>query len=382
MGILAFCGFESGGTTNGTGDMHVGVAFTASVQSTVKRTGTYAALCNPTTTNRGYVEVQMPSTTTGGMTIFNKATIYGKFHFRFPSGGLPASGSEPIVQCLTTGSNLKLEIRIDSSGNLSAYNSALTLLGTGATTLAPDTWYRIEIKCETGTSNAYELKIDGVTELSSSSANLHATNHGTFRIGKGTDRNGQSVSYYIDDVVVRDDAFHGDSEIKVLTPTGNASTMQWSGSYTAVDEIPRSLADWVTSTAPDDVALFAFADAASAGISGTINAVAVNTISVEDSAGTSSAFVRMKSGATNADTTPVELTSPGTAGQLVLLRETDPNTSAAWTTSGVDAVEGGMVENTTSAIRVRCYWVALMVDYTEGGGGGGGSNVSLMQISG
>ena len=156
MAIIGLCGFETGDTVQA-----IGVAGTHDVQGTVKRTGAYALRCNPTTTGVGYVGL-------GGYNpkpaAYNAATAYYPFLFRYATK--PASNSEPLFTAAsTTGAN-KFHIRINSAGNLSAHNRFGTLMATGSTVLAVDTWYRIDAKVGTGASAAWEVRIDGVSEIS------------------------------------------------------------------------------------------------------------------------------------------------------------------------------------------------------------------------
>ena len=56
--------------------------------------------------------------------------------------------------------------------------------------------------------------------------------------------------------------------------------------------------------------------------------------------------------------------------------ETDPNTSVAWTLAGVDAVQGGAVEN--NDIAYRCTSVLMMVAYVPGAAASTAHNLSLL----
>ena len=107
-------------------------------------------------------------------------------------------------------------------------------------------------------------------------------------------------------------------------------------------------------------ALFAFASTASAGILGTINGVRVNTRSREPTGAGSLSKTRIVSVATNSDTS---LFSAGTSyANDFRVAATDPNTGIAWTTSGVDAMQGGIVDTDTN-VTERATTVDVSVNY-------------------
>lgn len=365
MGVVAIYGFESGSTLEMGGGTVVG---TASVQSTVKRSGTYAARCNPTTTGTGYFRLLAQTAAlnafgynTALATYFNCATITIRFYMRIAT--LPSSGSETILYANDINDlNEKLELRVNSTGTISIYNSTgTTLVATGATALSTGTWYRIELQAAGSTSAAYELRINGVTELSGTGANFRAGNWGYVFLGKVFNRNSQSVDYYFDDVCIRDDStWPGEGQGVLLPVDGPGSSTAWTGTYTDVDEVPNDGDTTViTSSTTGQVETVTFQDTGTAGINGTINGVLVAALA-KTSSSRQMALRTISGGTTNNTSDTAHTTS---YLQRMRLFPTDPNTSAAWALSAVDAVEAGVIVGAAGSGSLSCTNLWVYIDY-------------------
>lgn len=362
--ILNFVGWEIGDSSEATS-----TAGTFSVQSTVKRTGGYALQVNPTTTNIGtqtFSIIEANGTNgDGSPTIGN--TIYVRFYFRYATK--PTSGDEEIFTVLSgTSATQKMSLRLDDDGTLNAYNTnAGALIGSSTAALSQDTWYRIEVLCQTSSSTAdVEVLVDGNSEIFNANVNTNGTGCGRVLLGKQIDRNSNTIDVFYDDLSISTTGYPGAGQISKLSPNANGATMEWTSGtgasdYTQVDETPRNFADYVMSTtAGGDIALFALESSATGGISGTIAAVKAVTTGRENTTVTSATSVRVVSGGTTVDTTAFNgTTSTHTLSSLVM--ETDPDTAAAWTTTGIDALEVGQVE--ANAVNKICDSVYLMVDY-------------------
>jgi hypothetical protein len=359
VGILNFGGFECG-----NGDEVRTVTGPATYSTSVVRSGTYSYKCAPVGT--GTANVRIGGLGADGRAIgdFNVPTLYSRVYAEVETG--LASGSEEVLVVLDTAGANKGHVRLDSNGKFSVYDT-VGLVATGTTTY-PSGFYRLELMTTTGAStSAYELRINGTTELSGTGT-FGNVNHGTVRFGKGTNRSGQGYVIYFDDYQFRDDMWPGDSQVKVLLPDGNGSVTQWtagtnSSNYLEVDELPAD--DGTTylqkSASGDQTHYVTFENCSAKSISGTINAVKLFTKSAESGSITSATRARMNSGGTAVEGSSFNGSTTWVA--QMLLRETDPATSAAWLTSGIDALEGG-VRDTAASGNVRCSSVLLMVDYT------------------
>lgn len=363
MALLNICGWERGtsaeaGSTSGT----------QSVQTSVVRTGTYALRTNPTTTAIGYHQMRLFNAN-GDDTTLNTATVTVRFYFRYATK--PSADDEEIVLG-RAGTFDKWGVRLGADGKLAVYDNVPTIVATGATVLSADTWYRIEMQAGTSATAAYELKINGVSELSGT-MDTTTTNHNMVRLGKATDRNGESVDFFYDDFALRNDTtYPGEGQVLQLLPNANGATQAWTAGtnasdYLEVDETPTDAdTTYVKSTgSAGDVALFAMQNTVTAGISGTISAVKPYIRVREDTAVTSANRIRFVSGATTSDGNATNRT----AGYADVMRvfATDPDTSAAWTLAGVDGIQVGSIEDNAVAMRITS--VALMVEYVPAAGG-------------
>lgn len=361
MTLLHFGGFETGDTIES-----VTTTGTLSVQAGTVRTGAYALEINPATSATGTYRVGAYSS--GVPTIFSVATLFASFYFRYATK--PASNSEEVFGCYASGPAAKLVVRLTSGGLLAAYDSTgTTLLATGSTVLSANTWYLINVKCGTaaGSAGAWEVQIDGVSEISGTGTLLNS-NNALFIFGKLIDRNSQTIDVFYDDWALDNAAYPGAQSTKILVPSANGNYQAWtvssgaSSHFTYVDEVPHnSSTDYLKSTANTQAETEAFTDTAAAGISGTVNAVRVLAIVLRDGASNGSIKVRARSGSTDSDSAAASSTNAYAERGLLLL--TDPATSAAWTLSGIDGLEGGLVEQSTNFTRMTA--VYGMVNYVS-----------------
>lgn len=365
MALLNFCGWETGDSSEAQSS-----SGTNSVQTSVVRTGTYAFRANPTTTAVGNHRFAKHSTAGVATTAFGVATLYHRFYFRIATA--PAANEEQFYVVLDNGGSDKCYLTLNSSRNIKAYDNAGSLIGTGSTTLSTNTWYRIELQTSTGAgSTTFVVKIDGTNEFNTT-ANQLTNNHGSVRVGKGVNLNGQSVDFYYDDWAVDDAAFLGAGECKRMGPAANGSTAQWtsgtgSSNYAEVDEIPTDGdTTYIMSTGSAGVVhLVTLTSTSSSGITGTINGAKAWARIRENTDVTTATRVRIKSGATNSDTASSDPTT--TYANRFNLAATDPNTSAAWTTSNLDSAEVGVKED--NAVSTRCTTLSMFVDYVPSAGG-------------
>lgn len=357
--INNLCGWETGDATE-----VVSTSGTVSVNSgSPCRTGAYCLRANPTTTGSGYHELQRFNAN-GSTTGLNNATAYIRFYFRVAT--LPASNNEPIVRVMDSTPAQKFELRINSSGNLSAHQSDSATLGTGSTALSLNTWYRINIEVGTGASAAWAVSINGVAEISGSTANLLTNNNDAVRLGKAINRNGNSVDFYYDDYVSDGTTAPGAGAVQVMQIDGDGAATTWtlgagSGSdWENVEEIPTDAADYLLSTlVAGDASTGTLESAASAGISGTVSAIKglVNARSVSS---TGTIALRIRSNGTNSNGSDRITTTTVGAGQII--HTVDPADSLAWSLGDLDNLEVGVVERDGTN---RTRWTSgyVMVDF-------------------
>lgn len=364
MAIKAYSGFE-----NGAGLSVVDEAIltgTTSFDTGIVRSGTYSVRCNPTTVDAGGIRLAYP----GSNGVYAIGTsindLYTQFYFYIAT--LPASSAEFIFSARTPTANNKLSTKITSTGKLQIFDTNNVQIGSdGTTTLSTGQWYQIRIRVGTGASATYSLSINGTSEFSGT-ANLSTEVSQDIYYGKWSDSASQSVDFYFDDIIEDDATFpSGAVKIVALRPVSNGSTMSFTSGtgasdYTQVDEVPPDDADYVMSptTGNPNTALFYLQTLTTLGISASsILALKINTRTRENSSVSSASLLRIKSSSSNLDSTTLNGTTSIAYRGLVAL--VDPATSTAWTSSGVNAVEIGVLEN--NAVSTRCTYVAGMLAY-------------------
>ncbi len=382
MARQQICGFETGDGYEGERESSAasthGLGGTSSVQTSVKYSGDYALRCNPTTTNLGYF-IMAGIDSSGRRFYFDQATLYYKFMFRVDT--LPAATSEEIFISQDSVPGGKLYVRINSTGNLIAYQSnGTTILATGTTALSLATWYRIDIKVGTGASAPWEVRINGVSEISGTSSSIGSNNNARINLGKAVNRNGNTVDYYFDDVVIETSGYPVDSKIGRLDVTGAGQYLEWGagagdGDYRDVDDTPHdSQTTFLMSIVLNQRLSVDCETLAAAGITaGSILSVKPVILCRESAAGTASFQAGLRSASTDDYATAQDSPKGTTYISRGKIYETDPATSAAWTASGVDAAQPLLrYTEVAGIVAINCTSMCLMVEYVPGGGGGAG----------
>jgi hypothetical protein len=144
--------------------------------------------------------------------------------------------ADRILCALYDGSTEQVSVRINSLGKL-LVSRAGTTLATGTTVLSSAVAYYIEFKATIGTTGSYTLRINGVTELTSASANTKNTSNATadtLVIGPttaGGTANMTQIDY--DDLVWMDASgsvnndFLGDARVFCSKPSADGAASQW-----------------------------------------------------------------------------------------------------------------------------------------------------------
>lgn len=366
---VLFSGFEAdAGNSPNLGSDGEFSATNSTTQSGTVHSGTYAARLTATAGANAFVRFGCFNAT-GVVSACSVNHSFSSFWVNIATA--PASANEGIFRVSTNvAGTQKFELRLASSGVLQSYDQSGTLMDTGATVIPLNTWTFIQCDVPNSVSGTYSCKINGVTEITSGSHNFLASDTGYVFFGKEQNANTQSIDYFFDDVSVDDTAFPSDVKVIRLAPNANGTTMQWAGGTNASDwnEVKEAPTDNDTtyvakSASSTQTALFNFVDTGTAGITGTIQALRLHVRMRDTVGGSSSTFPEISSSGTTNDKSATTL---GTSyANFFNLLATDPHTTLAWTTGGVDAVQGGVVD--TAAINTpRATTIDMMVDYIPG----------------
>lgn len=354
MAITQFTGFNLG-----TGEPSQANGGTFSIQGTTVKTGTYALQCNPTTTGVGWWRLGSLEAP-GYMSGQSIATAFCKFDFQV--GTAPSTNDETFFETQDFSGGLpKLQLRLNSTRNIVAYNSAGSAMATGATVLSLNTWYAISCKSGTGASASWEVQINGVSEISGT-GNLQTNNNSTFAMGKPQNSNNRSVNFYYDNFIVDDTSYPASTSVVYISiPISNGTTFTWTAgtaaNYTATTEIPANgdTSYIANLSALSQQSLVNFQSSTTIGMTtGTIKSVKLSA-DIRTITGSTSFHVRLLSGATTSDTTADTLSTSYDYRQKIY--NTDPNGSISWTSSAYDALQGGVLEDTV--LIDRCTQIML-----------------------
>lgn len=280
------------------------------------------------------------------------STIRFAMRLKIDSG----SGSNRTYFSVLNGSTMHVSLGVDGSGYLRAWFDSVVygiVLGTAATSpLSEGTWYHIEGKIVIHDSTgSIELRVNGnstpVLNLSGLDTKVGSSTDATkVRFGSA----GSSSWHYLTDLAVWNESgesptgWIGDCRVDTLNPSAAGSVDDWTPSaganYECVDEAnvdgDTSYVESSTNAQKDLYAIGNLPHNPSA-----IHAVMVTAKAKKTDAGSASVKLGMKSSATEAQGSAEALTE-GTYVRYQYARGVDPNTSAAWTTSGVNALEVGV----------------------------------------
>lgn len=365
---LNFVGFETGDereTTEG------GNSFT-NASLTNPRTGLWSLQVNPTTTNVGSDELGCYTAVgqggVGGSC--NIPTVYIRTYFRYATKA--ATGEEDILAFYRhPDATRKGYVTLNAAGNLKLYDSANTQVGsTGAITLVANTYYRIEVLVPTGVAATASVRVNGTTDISGT-GNFLVDNFRAVAFGKYSNRGGNTVDYFYDDIAIDDAAYPDAGAVVMLPPNLNGAVQDWTvgtnaANYLEVDDSPTAATDNDTtyvekSAAASQMALFYVQSTVNAGIpAGSVVKAVKSYGRFRSTAGTASTAVRLRSGGVDSDTTASAITTSYFSFWKFLT--TDPNTSAAWTLAAVDDIQVGAID-TAAISTVRATGFGVMVSY-------------------
>jgi hypothetical protein len=248
-------------------------------------------------------------------------------------------------------------LRVNTDGTISWIRHSGVTLATSASALSTGTWHYIEWKVTIANSvsaNTCKVRVNGVDwiTLSAATDTQNTANATANAVMVGNDA-ALGHSMRIDDLYICDGTgstnndFLGDVMVTVLKPDGAGNSTQWTPSagsnWQNVDEasVDSDTTYNSTSTA-GHVDLYALENLSYTPAS--IKGIQWNAQVRKDDASTYDVRRVIRSGGT--DYTGSTVLSPNTTyANYHEILETDPATSAAWTKSGIDALQAGVKLN-------------------------------------
>lgn len=255
-------------------------------------------------------------------------------------------GSTTTIWAYRDSGTQQVELRIGTANKLIISRNGTTL-GTAATALTTNQWYWIEVKIKIdGTTGTYEIMLNGVSDLSATGANTKNTAN-AYITEISAWPNGTTPTLQVDDMVFQDDnggtpSYTGESRVITQTPNASGTNTQFTPStgsnWQNVDEIPRNGdTDYNSDSTVGHKDTY---NLASFGVTGTIFGVQMSLYVRKDDVSTRKIKPLCRSGSTDYEGAEVTLGSSYVYTRNQWL--TDPNTSAAWTPTNLDAAEFGI----------------------------------------
>lgn len=269
--------------------------------------------------------------------------------FAFYCAGLPPA-SPAVMLSFYDGTTQGMNLKRETDGSVSVCRGSTTL-ATSDPILWAEQWHYIEFKvvCH-DTTGSYDFRLSGATILSASGVDTKAganEYHTTFRFhGAGT----QTYKYVtIDDLYVLDGSgsvnndLLGNMRVVAVRPDSAGDSTDWAPSaganYTCVDEVTlNDDADYVEDSVSDQKDLYNYGSVSGLGV---IHGVQACADCRETDATPFDLVTVCKSGVTESDDGGQTVGSTSYVTRMRIL-ETDPDTSSAWTISGVNAAQFGV----------------------------------------
>jgi hypothetical protein len=298
--------------------------------ATVPRTGSQSLVCDA---QNDYA----------AMVLDNQATWIVGFAYRQITAG--ATG---LVCSFRDEASIQCDVRL-SNGVLTVTRNG-TVLATGTTFLLANTWYYIEFKATINNSGSFELRLNGVVEVSGSGVDTQSTanayaNRFYCEIAGVNDA-------YFDDLYILDSTgstnnnFLGDVRVEALFPNGNGNSSLLDGSdgnqtdnYLLVDETPpNSDTDYVESSDVGDKDTYTYSNLTTT--AGTVYGVQIVSWSRKTDAGARSIRQIARVSGSEADS-PSDIELSTSYRYFSEIRETKPG-GGSWTISDVNGAEFGV----------------------------------------
>jgi len=249
-----------------------------------------------------------------------------------------------------------LTLTLNAGGTLKLFRggSSGTVIANGTTILSPNAWNFIEFRATIADSGGIcQVRINGSTTndidfngdtrnggTATSLDTIEFSANGAINPGiRVTDVNMRNTSGSVNNTWL------GDVTVRTLTPNGNGTDSQLTGSdsdqvnnYQQVDELPASSTDYNASATSGQRDTYSFSDLPG-GVS-NIYALQTTMYAAKSDATAASAKSVVRTGGTNYYGATQTLTTSFV--NYTDIFETNPNTTLAWTVSDVNGVESGM----------------------------------------
>lgn len=270
---------------------------------------------------------------------------------------------QPIMSIQDGSTHLGTIYRVGS--NISARRSTGTIVGTGTATLSDDTTYLIEVYFKLADSGGrFVVKVGSVIDVDYTGDTNPGAGSTFNHIQLGFISSFQQPYAYFDNLIIDTSAWIGETFIQAVVPTGIGNSSVWTPSagnnYACVDEIPANDADYVESSAADDIDTYITGDVA---VDTDIKCVQIQTrCKVEVGVSKNIKFITRVNGTNYLSGDKV--VSSGAVKSLFNVWENNPADAAAWERADVNGMEIGAKSGATTNT-IRNYQTLAQIEWIE-----------------
>lgn len=279
----------------------------------------------------------------GAFWVQKNFTAAAEYYFSFWLN-VQASNSERILEVRSGTTTLcSLWRTNNATGNLKAYTGyGTSLLATGTATTPVSTLRKIGVWIKIDdAAGRFKVVVDGVDDIDYTGDTKPGAETTFDNVVMGA-RAGEP-NFVMDNFIIDDAAMPLGLLIQKIVPTGAGTTTGYTPStgsnYACVDEVPASDTDYIHTNTPDAIDSYATGN-----LTGDIGSVACVQVQVrakyEGSPAVPNIAPLVRSGTTDYAGANQALTTAYASYYNTLV--TDPDTSAAWSESGVNALEIGV----------------------------------------
>jgi hypothetical protein len=260
-------------------------------------------------------------------------------------------GAFTNLMALLSGTTYTFGLRVTSTGAIEARrmtsSGAGTVLGTSAAgVILSSTWQFVEVGVVINdTTGSVTVKVDGTTVLSltSQDTNNAVTTVDTIQLGCSANTAGQGIGQFDDFYLVDSATTLGERRVETKRAAADTAQKDFSplsgtdNNAMVDDTTANGDTDYVQASSVGNTDLYTFGTLSST--PSAISAVQITAFAEKTDASSRSIALQVKSGATTSDGSNFALAA--SYGKFDRILETDPNTSAAWTASGVNNLQAG-----------------------------------------
>lgn len=314
----------------------LGTNLGATISNDFARTGTYSFKL---TGNGNYMTVGLPSRVDHYVRCgLYFVTVADEYQLRFLEG-----------------STVHIIVAFDmATGTIFVYRGiTANLLGqTAGGVLGTGGWYCVEVygKVADSPDGIVTIRVNGVQVLNLTSKDTRNAGSGVCDGVRWINANASvSRTWYVDDILIRDDAFPSTGGVYVKAMTGDGTHTDWTASagnkWDCVEEIPPDMAQYIYTDPTVAAAIYTGTAEDFAGSWGAMSAVAVIAKCCLDASGAGKVRAVIETGGTHGNGADTGL-SGTTPVWAEVFATADPADSGAWTVAKVNAIEPGVESRT------------------------------------